>query len=103
MKFLSLLEHPNRNANNKTELIETKVVVTRRSKDVSILVITINDGNTDTKVTNKTLRTILCINLLNGNATMRFNIKSRKNRHPTATQIEITKVYSGDAPNFNNT
>ena len=102
MKFLSFFEHPNINANNRTEVIVTMVVVIRRSKDASMLVMIINDGNTEAKDTNITLKTTLCINLLNGNATMRFNIKSRKNKHPMATQIDTTKVYSGVAPNFNN-
>lgn len=102
MKFLSFFEHPNINANNKTELIETMVVVIRRSNDGSILFMIINDGNIDASVTNNTLNITLCRNLLIGNATIRFNIKSRNNKHPMATQIETTNVYSGDTPNFNN-
>ena len=102
MKFLSFFEQPNINANNKTELIETMVVVIRRSNDGSIQFKIINDGNIDTSVTNNTLNITLCRNLLIGNATIRFNIKSRNNKHPMATQIEPTNVYSGDTPNFNN-
>jgi hypothetical protein len=100
IKFLSFFEHPNVKANTRTELIDIIEVITIRKYEGSILLTISNEGNKDTIETSKTLTITLCMNLFIGNLTIRFNIYNLKHKHPNATPIETTNVYSGDAPNL---
>ena len=100
IKFLSFFEHPNVNANNKIEQTDTIKVIHKRNNEGSILLITNNEGNKETIETSKTLTITLCMNLLIGNATIRFNIYTLKVKQPNAIPIETTNVYSGEAPNL---